>query len=113
MVAGDVYVICSDTYAGPAVCDEIQSYPDEDAVIFFNGDDALELMKNGVAIDVIGEVGEEGEDGTLWTVGTGATKEYTLVRDPSITIPNGIFTPSEWVVYPQDTFDYLGSHVVD
>ncbi len=113
MVAGDVYVICTDSYEGPAVCDEIQSYGDEDSVVFFNGDDAMELMKDGVAIDVIGEVGQEGEDGTLWTVGTGATQEYTLVRAPSVYTPNEIFMPSEWVVYPQNTFDYLGSHTVD
>jgi hypothetical protein len=113
LVAGDVYVICTDSYEGPAVCDEIQSYGDEDSVVFFNGDDAMELMKDGVAIDVIGEVGQEGEDGTLWTVGTGATQEYTLVRAPSVYTPNEIFMPSEWVVYPQNTFDYLGSHTVD
>ena len=29
--AGDVYVICTDTYAGPAVCDEIQVYGETDA----------------------------------------------------------------------------------
>ena len=107
--AGEVYVICTDSYTGPAICDETQAYADADSVVFFNGNDAMELMKDGVAIDVIGEVGVD----EYWVVGTGATSEYTLVRDPGIYAPNGVFTPGEWVVYPQDTFDYLGAHTVD
>jgi 5'-nucleotidase len=122
LVAGDVYVICTDSYAGPAVCDEIQAYGDEDSVVFFNGDDAMELVKNGVAIDVIGKVGQEGDDGAAWFVDSvdelgapimGETNEFTLVRAPGVVLPNGVFTPSEWIVYPQDTFTELGSHTVD
>ena len=109
LVAGDVYVICSDTYSGAAVCDEIQAYADADSVVFFNGNDAMELMKDTVAIDVLGVVGVD----EYWTVGDAAMAEYTLVRAPGIVGPNGVFTPGEWMAYPQDTFTYLGSHTVD
>ncbi|MGS0972267.1 MAG: 5'-nucleotidase C-terminal domain-containing protein [Candidatus Izemoplasmataceae bacterium] len=120
--AGEVYVICTDTYAGPAVCDEIQAYADEDSVVFFNGDDAIELMKDGVPIDTIGLVGQEGDDGEEWVVESvdplgdpivGATNEFTLVRASSITGPSRLFDPTEWVVHPQDTFDELGTHTTD
>jgi hypothetical protein len=122
LASGDVYVICTDTYSGDAVCDEIQSYGDEDSVIFFNGDDAMELMKDSVAIDVIGLVGQEGDDGAAWFVESvdengdpisGETNEFTLVRAAAVVDPNAVFTPTEWVVYPQDTFTELGTHMSD
>jgi hypothetical protein len=109
--AGDVYVICTDTYAGPAVCDEIQVYGETDAIIFFNGDDAMELMKDGVSLDVIGTIGED--PGTNWPVGEGFTSEFTLVRAATIVEPNTTFTASEWVVLPVETFENLGSHTCD
>jgi 2',3'-cyclic-nucleotide 2'-phosphodiesterase (5'-nucleotidase family)/3',5'-cyclic AMP phosphodiesterase CpdA len=85
-------------------------------VTFFNGDDALVLKHNGNIIDVIGKIGED--PGTAWGSGDFTTAEHTLVRKSSITggdtNPSDSFNPSvEWISYPQDTFDYLGSHTMD
>jgi len=103
---GDVYVI----YNASAV-DAIKDVGDlSSSVTFYNGDDALALIKLDGAtetiIDLIGVIGVD--PGSSWPVGTGSTAEYTLVRVASA--PNATFTESEWAVYPQNTFEYLGSH---
>lgn len=82
------------------------------AVINFNGDDAIVLKKNDIVIDSIGQVGVD--PGTSW--GTDVkTADMTLVRKHSITSgdanPADEFDPSiEWTGYDQDTFRYLGAH---
>lgn len=78
------------------------------AVANFNGDDAIELLKNDVVIDTFGVVGED--PGTSWAVGSGASAEYTLVRKTSVISPNVSWNVNEWEVYPQDTTSFLGSH---
>ena len=112
IAAGDVLVICTDGIdTGTALetnCDVQFGYP---SVVHFNGDDALTLTMDNVVVDIIGVVGED--PGTNWTVGTGATSEYTLVRASSVTGGNTTFTPSEWVVYDQNTYDYIGAHTQD
>jgi len=75
------------------------------SVINFNGDDALVLKKSGEVIDSFGQVGTRSNWGT----------DVTLVRSAGITTgdtsPNDTFDRSaEWIVYPKDTFDYLGFH---
>jgi hypothetical protein len=54
---------------------------------FYNGDDFVGLYEiSGADTTLIDLVGERGFDpGTAWTVGTGATAEYTLVRMASVT----------------------------
>lgn len=74
----------------------------------FNGDDAIELLKNDVIIDTFGVVGED--PGTSWAVGSGSSAEYTLVRKTSVISPNVSWNVNEWEVYPQDTTSFLGSH---
>jgi hypothetical protein len=106
--SGETFVLCTDSYANQDDCDESQAYADEDAVVFFNGDDAIELTKDGVVIDVIGLVGED--PGSNWTVGTGATNEHTLRRADDVMHGNTVLTETEWEVFAQDTFDGLGSH---
>ncbi|WP_313134446.1 CehA/McbA family metallohydrolase [Anaerocolumna sp.] len=69
----------------------------------FNGDDALELRKNNIPIDVIGEVGVRIND----------YADKTLVRKSSIIKGSTTFSFSEWDTYPIDTFTYLGSHTMD
>jgi uncharacterized protein YdeI (BOF family) len=103
---GEVFVI----YNASAV-DAIKNVGDiSSSVTFYNGDDAVALIKldgtTETIIDLIGVIGVD--PGSSWPVGTGATAEYTLVR--VVSAPNATFTESEWVVYPQNTFDYLGSH---
>ncbi len=82
-------------------------------VTFFNGNDALGLFKSEELIDVIGEIGVD--PGTDWTVGSGATSEYTLVRKPEIASGqlNWAIGATEWLVYPQNTFSFFGSHSAD
>lgn len=82
-------------------------------VTFYNGDDALGLFRSGELIDAIGEIGVD--PGTNWTVGSGATSEYTLVRKP--TVRSGQIDwnigATEWLVYPQDEFSFYGGHTAD
>ncbi len=107
LAAGDVYVIYNSSADIQAVIDagDITS-----TVTYFNGDDAVALLKDGTVIDVIGVIGTD--PGSNWVVGDGSTADHTLVRDPSVTGPNATFTASEWIVYDQDTADYVGSHTV-
>jgi hypothetical protein len=89
-------------------------------VTYYNGDDALGLFKSDVLIDAIGLQGED--PGTAWDVAavSNATIEHTLVRKPEVNYGNTSWYSaagttadnSEWVVYDQDEFSYLGSHTV-
>lgn len=107
ILANDVFVISnSSSVAGIADQSDVTS-----TITYFNGDDAVALLLDGVVIDVIGVIGTD--PGSEWTVGTGSTANNTLVRNSSVTTGNTTFTESEWTVYPQDTFDYIGSHVTD
>mgnify|MGYP002401414962 CR=1 FL=1 len=87
-------------------------------VINFNGDDAIVLRKGGAGGSVVDSIGQVGVDpGTNWTVGSGATSEFTLVRVNTIcagdTNPSDTYlASSEWVINPQNTFTFLGSHSV-
>ncbi len=106
LLNGDVYVIYN-SGSVQAILDEGDLAA---SVTYFNGDDAVELVKSGVVIDVIGLVGED--PGSEWTAGDGSTANHTIVRAESVTGPNAVYTPTEWVSYPQDTFDYIGAHTM-
>ncbi|MDP2539859.1 hypothetical protein CSC81_05300 [Tenacibaculum discolor] len=85
-------------------------------VTYFNGDDAIALLKSGTVIDVVGNIGED--PGSYWAVAGVAdgTKEHTLVRKASITKGNTDWTASagtdaassEWEVKAQDDFTSIG-----
>lgn len=87
-----------------------------DSVINFNGDDAIALydVTLGQVIDVVGDFSNTTAPptGGKYTVGTGSTLDYTLVRKP--TIQQGTTTWStgatQWNVFPVNTTTYLGSH---
>ena len=116
---GDVWVIVASD-----ACDDLQDVADESleyrSVVHFNGDDAVGLFKNDILIDVIGIPDED--PGTAWAVAgvSNATKNHTLVRKPTVTGGNTDWVSSagttednsEWIVYSQDTFIYLGSHTM-
>jgi len=127
--AGDVFVI----YHNDASV-EIKNYGDigfsynstpnggnGDNVPNYNGDDALGLFKDGVLIDVIGV--STTDPGTAWAVAgtSNATAEHTLVRKPSVNSGSTDWTSSagtsadnsEWIVYAQNTFTYIGAHVME
>jgi len=89
-----------------------------------NGNEAFALARvmapgDTVIIDKVGE--ESGDvDPTPWDVAgvTGATKEHTLVRKPTVSGPNADWAASagtsaedsEWIVYPHNYWDNLGFH---
>jgi Lamin Tail Domain/Secretion system C-terminal sorting domain len=79
---------------------------------FYNGDDALWLKKISTSdtLDIIGEIGVD--PGSGWTVGTGATNNFTLVRQ--LGIQNGqknwAIGATEWDVFPINMSDSLSMH---
>jgi predicted extracellular nuclease len=84
---------------------------------FFNGNDAVALVQNGMTLDFFDVIGQIGTDpGTEWGSGNQSTANNTLVRKPFVTTgdANGSdpFNPgAEWNGFVQDTFAGLGSHV--
>jgi len=125
LAAGDVFVVYNSAAddAIAAVGDLGLAYNSTanggngDNVPAFNGDDAIGLFYNDVLIDVIGV--PDTDPGTNWSVaGAGATSEFTLVRKSSVVTGNTDWAlsagtdadDSEWEIYPQNTFGYLGEH---
>ena len=109
IAGGDVYVI-GNSQADPAILAEADI---TSKVTFFNGDDALVLLKDGEPIDSIGRVGED--PGRAWTGNGVSTQDSTIVRMANITsgdpVLNDVFDPSqEWDGFPKNTFDNLGGH---
>ena len=106
--AGDVYIIANAS-ADPIILAEADT---TNAATFFNGDDAVLLynLATSDSIDIIGVIGVD--PGTNWTVGSGATSEYTLVR--AINVQDGTtdwsVSQNQWEVFPQNTWDSLGTH---
>ncbi len=84
------------------------------SVISFNGNDAVELQKNGTTVDVFGRIGED--PGSAWSGGGVSTVNSTLVRKLTIIAGDAdgtdAFDPSlEWDAYPSDDTANLGFHV--
>lgn len=122
IAAGDVWVIITDQvspdYFDKANADEVLPYP---SVAHHTGNDARALQKteNGtdwVTIDVFGDPTSSANFDVAGV--TGAAGEHTLVRKSSVTSGNTDWAASagtdadnsEWIVYPQNTFTYLGTH---
>lgn len=107
LAPGDVYVVVHPSALGQFISvSDITS-----TVCNFNGDDAVVLAKNGVAVDIIGVIGVD--PGSSWTVsGGGTTAGYTLVRDSMVTGPeiNWNVAQNQWYSYPSNTSIYLGYH---
>ncbi len=106
IAAHDVYVIAN----AQAVASILGVSDTTSTVTFFNGDDAVVLFKGTDTLDIIGKVGND--PGTNWTVGSGATSEFTLVRKMPVSKGQRRWTigATEWNVFPQNTATYLGSH---
>jgi predicted extracellular nuclease len=119
IAAGDVYVIChgsSDAFI-LSECDQNHTY-------LSNGDDGFCLAEGTESsfeiLDCIGTWSST-DPGNGWDVAgvNDATKDHTLVRFSYVTSGNyGDWTNSagtdannsEWAVFDQDTWDYIGSH---
>ncbi len=113
---GDVYVIAnSGSLAGILnVADTTHS------ITYFNGNDYIGLEKfvidEWLVIDVIGVLGED----AFWSVAgiPGATGEQTLVRKADVCSPTTDWptsagtdaSDSQWIVYDQNDFNYIGAH---
>ncbi len=124
---GDVWVIANSGADATilAVADQQLAYNDSGYVVGFNGNDARAIAQiNGADTTIFDVIGVPGEDpGSGWDVAgvLAATKDHTLVRKSSVTGGNSDWAASagtdadnsEWIVYPKDTFDYIGSHTMD
>jgi len=113
VASGDVFVLAQASASAP-----IQAQADQtNGSGWFNGDDAVVLVKAGVVIDAIGQIGVD--PGTEWGTALQSTADNTLRRrsDDCVGDANAtdIFDPagpeSGWDGFAQDTFDGLGSHV--
>ena len=109
IASGDVYMISTNSLdsATQALADTAMGYP---SVAHYNGDDALILMNGTDTIDVIGTPGVD--PGSSWSVGTGSTKDHTLIRKASVDMGSTDWTTgaTEWDVYAQNTWSYAGAH---
>lgn len=76
-----------------------------DDIMNFNGNDAVALYRNGVMIDIVGYADDGGE--VYWG------DEKTLKRKSTVTHPITKYNESDWDVFPQDTFDKLGTHTMN
>lgn len=95
-------------------------YVESNSPMYFNGDDAFFLVKNGnQIIDLIGKSGED-PGGGWWAIGDPNTRWWTenntLIRKPTVlggvTANPDVFDPSlEWDSLPSDTFTELGEHL--
>lgn len=109
IAAGDVYVIADDN-SDATILSQADYTPSNS---FFNGDDAIELLNNGLLIDSIGQVGLD--PGAEWGTGDVSTQNNTLRRLSSVTTGDSnssdAFDPAlEWEGLVQDSFDGLGSY---
>jgi hypothetical protein len=115
---GEVFVLAHPD-ADPAILEQA----DMTSFTFFgNGDDGFCLVKGTeesyIIIDGVGDWNARPSTG--WDVAgvTAATANHTLVRKETVTMGNPDWTASagtnaddsEWIVYDNDTFDYLGAH---
>jgi len=103
----------ADTFLNPV-------YLQTNSPMYFNGDDAFVLVKNGNQIlDLVGKIGED-PGGGWWQPGDTTTRwwtqDNTLIRKQEIlhgvaTNPD-VFDPSlEWDSLPANTFTELGEHI--
>jgi predicted extracellular nuclease len=109
---GDVFVVAR-TDAAPAILAQADQLSSAN---FYNGNDAVALVRGLARIDVIGQVGFD--PGTAWGAGTSTTTvNNTLRRKGTIEAgdPNGsdAFDPAlQWDGFGVDVFGGLGSHTI-
>lgn len=112
LIDGDVFVIAHGQ-ADSAILSEADQTTNS---LSFNGDDAIVLKKNGVVIDVIGQVGFD--PGSEWGTGNVSTQNNTIRRKIDVcggdTDETNVFDPApEWDGFPNNTLDGIGSHTVN
>lgn len=116
--AGDVYVFAQSNANATILAQADQT----NGAGWFNGDDAIILIKGGAygsggtVVDSIGQVGFD--PGSEWGSGLQSTADNTLRRKTAVcqgdTNATDVFDPSiEWNGFATDTFDGLGFHDSD
>jgi hypothetical protein len=75
-----------------------------DSLLQFNGNDAIALVRNGVTIDMVGQI--NGGADMFWG------QDVTLKRKSEVTHPFSNFKPSEWTTFPIDSWSMLGNHTM-
>ncbi|MFD2543087.1 choice-of-anchor D domain-containing protein [Lacinutrix gracilariae] len=111
---GDVYIIANSASNGVILAEADLT----DGIATWNGNDAVGLAKLGSLIDVVGTNGAD--PGSGWDVAgvNNATANHTLIRKSTICDPTTNWTASsgtnttdsEWIVYNQDEWTYIGAH---
>ncbi len=120
VAAGSTYTVCHSS----ADEDGIIPFCDETRTLYHNGDDTQGLMhvSSGTLLDIIGTIGDD--PGSGWEVAgiANGTKDHTIVRKSEVTAGNAGYwefssgsdaDDSEWVVFDQNTWNYIGSHPHD
>lgn len=95
------YVIVNNNYRVAAELNAKAQLLDS-LIINFNGNDAIQLLRNGVEIDRVGEA-NAGAD-VLWGL------DLTLKRKSTVTHPTINFKMDEWQLSGMDDFAVLGTH---
>ena len=98
--AGDVYVIINSDTTDPTLLAEKDLSIPNVTPMTYNGDDRVGLFKNGVLIDIIGDL-----DGT-----SEFAKDVTLRRKLTVTSPNTTYTVAEWDRLDRNVVDGIGVH---
>lgn len=93
---GDVHVMSNPS----AALAGITSNSDETALLYFNGDDRIELLKNGFVIDRFGNVGVVGN----------FARDETYQRKKAIENGSLTFSTADWNILIEDTDSLIGSH---
>jgi len=103
---GEVYTIVN-----PSSVPELIALADLlNDVTLFNGNDATTLERNGVVVDVLGEVGVN--PGAGWPVNDITMLHNTLVRTPEVTTGSTDWdvVDDQWFDFPENTFEFFGEH---
>ena len=96
LAAGETIYIASEP---DAFTDFFGFAPDYTAgVAIINGDDAIEVFENGVAVDVFGDINTDGT-GEVWEYQDGWAS-----RDPAVG-PNPVFDPATWTFSGTNALD--------
>lgn len=96
LAAGEVLVLANDQADYPGIISAADVSFDHQ-IVNFNGNDPIGLFKDGVLIDMLGNVG-----------GTDFAANVNLRRKSTITVPNATYTPDEWEVFEHDNTEDLG-----
>lgn len=104
--AGETWVVGDDG----ADADLLARIDQTSSSSFWNGNDAIILLRDGTVVDSFGRLGED--PGSEWFANGVGTQDETLRRKASVTtrdtVPDDPFDPSvEWDTFPRDTFDGL------